>query len=102
MISNEPRVPWPPRASHPADSSTLPLYMVLFFLLGLVSFVIYGLSDGQGALVLASIISGMFFGCFMILFAIYWIGYLLKGHAIWQAERQAESDGPSRGQQPED
>ena len=74
----------------------------LFFLLGLVGFAIYGLSGGEGALVLASIVSGVFFACFLILFAIYWIGYLLKGHAIWQAERQAESDGPSTGQQPED
>ena len=102
VISNDPRVPWLPRASHPADSSTLPLYMVFFFLLGLVGFAIYGLSGGEGALVLASIVSGVFFACFLILFAIYWIGYLLKGHAIWQAERQAESDRPSTGQQPED
>ncbi|MEV5211434.1 hypothetical protein AB0K35_28560 [Micromonospora sp. NPDC053740] len=102
MISNDPRVPWLPRASHPADGSTLPLYMVFFFLLGLVGFMIYGLSDGEGALILASIISGVFFACFLILFAIYWIGYLLKGHAIWLAERQAGSDGPSTGQQPED
>ncbi|MGC4863970.1 hypothetical protein ACLQ3B_00855 [Micromonospora sp. DT53] len=102
MISNDPGVPRPPRASHPADSSTLQLYMVLFFLLGLFGFTIYGLSDGEGALVLASIISGLFFACFLILFAIYWIGYLLKGHAIWLAERRAESDGPSRGQQRQD
>lgn len=76
--------------------------MVFFFLLGLVGFMIYGLSDGEGALILASIISGVFFACFLILFAIYWIGYLLKGHAIWLAERQAGSDGPSVGQQPEE
>ncbi|MEU7971388.1 hypothetical protein AB0B48_05050 [Micromonospora sp. NPDC049089] len=102
MISSDPRVPWPPRDSHPTDSSTLPLYMVLFFVLGVFSFAIYGLSDGEGALILASIISGVFFACFLILFAIYWVGYLLKGHAIWQAERQAASDGPSVGQQPGD
>ncbi|MGC4836850.1 hypothetical protein ACLQ3D_20340 [Micromonospora vinacea] len=101
MISSDPRVPWPPRASHPADSSTLPLYMVLFFLLGVFSFATYGLSDGEGALILASIISGVFFACFLILFAIYWVGYLLKGHASWLAERQADSDGPSTGHQPE-
>jgi hypothetical protein len=76
--------------------------MVFFFLLGIFGFAIYGLSDGEEALVLASIISGVFFACFLILFAIYWIGYLLKGHAIWQAERQAGSEGPSAGQQPED
>lgn len=75
--------------------------MVFFFLLGLVSFAIYGLSDGQGALVLASIISGVSFACFLILFAIYWIGYLLRGHAIWLAEQQAGSGGPSVDQQSE-
>lgn len=101
MISNDPRPPWTPRASHPADSSTLPLYMVLFFLLGLVGFVTYGLSDGDGAFVLASIVSGVFFTCFLILFTIYWVGYLLKGHAIWQSEREAAPGGPLPGRQPE-
>jgi len=43
-----------------------------------------------------------FFLLGLVGFAIYWIGYLLKGHTIWQAERQAESNGPSTGQQPED
>lgn len=76
--------------------------MVLFFLLGIFGFASHGLSDGEGALVLASIISAVFFACFLILFAVYWIGYLLKGHAIWQAERQAGSDGQSTGQQPQD
>lgn len=72
--------------------------MVLFFVLGLVGFAAHGMADGREGLIFASIVSGVFFACFLILFAIYWIGYLLKGHAIWQAE----SDGPSVGQQPED
>ncbi|RAO00645.1 hypothetical protein GAR05_02103 [Micromonospora saelicesensis] len=76
--------------------------MVIFFVLGLLGFAAHGLVDGREGFVLASIISGVFFACFLILFAIYWIGYLLKGHAIWQAERQAGSEGPSAGQQPED
>jgi len=101
VISNDPRAPWLRRV-HPADSSTLPIYMVIFFVLGLVGFAAQGLadglSDGREALVIASIVSGVFFTCFLILFAIYWTGYLLKGHALWQAERQAESDGPSTGQ----
>lgn len=91
-----------PRAPHPADSSTLPLYMVIFFVLGLVSFTAHGLADSREGFVFASVVSGVFFACFLILFAIYWIGYLLKGHAIWQAERQAESNGPPTGQEPED
>jgi hypothetical protein len=76
--------------------------MVLFFALGLAVFAIHGLADGAEALVIASIVSGVFFTCFLILFAIYWTGYLLKGHAVWQAERRAGSDGPSTGQQPDD
>lgn len=76
--------------------------MVLFFVLGLAGFAIHELADGWEALVIASIVSGVFFTCFLILFAIYWTGYLLKGHAVWQAERQPESDGPSTGQQPDD
>ncbi|SCL18151.1 hypothetical protein GA0070616_1444 [Micromonospora nigra] len=70
--------------------------MVIFFVLGLAGSAAHGLADG-GAIIIASIVSGVFFSCFLILFAIYWIGYLLKGHAIWQAERQGESDGPSTG-----
>ncbi|MEV4654769.1 hypothetical protein [Micromonospora sp. NPDC049301] len=72
--------------------------MVIFFLLGFLGFAVHARADGGKALVFASIVSGVFFTCFLILFAIYWTGYLLKGHAIWQAERQAESDGPSTGQ----
>ncbi|MEU8155605.1 hypothetical protein AB0B94_18240 [Micromonospora sp. NPDC048986] len=102
MISNDPRVRWSTRAPHPADSSTLPLYMVIFFFLGLVGLAARGMADGGEGLVLASVVSGVLFACFLILFAIYWIGYLLKGHAIWLAERQAGSDGPSTGQQRED
>jgi len=98
VISNDPRAPWLPRVPHPADSSTLPIYMVIFFVLGLVSSAAHGLANGGEAFVIASIVSGVFFACFLILFAIYWTGYLLKGHAVWQAERQAESDGPSTGQ----
>ncbi|WP_433649499.1 hypothetical protein ACQP2C_22860 [Micromonospora zamorensis] len=101
MISNDPRLPGPPSASHPADNSTLPLYMVLFFLLGVVGFATYGLSGDEGAIALASIISGVFFACFLLLFAIYWVGYLLKGHAIWLAEFQAGAGGPSKDQQSE-
>ncbi|MEU5936185.1 hypothetical protein [Micromonospora sp. NPDC047187] len=67
--------------------------MVIFFFLGLVGFAARGMADGGEGFVLASIVSGVFFACFLILFAIYWIGYLLKGHAVWQAERQAGSDG---------
>ncbi|MBQ1013081.1 hypothetical protein KBX53_19385 [Micromonospora sp. M51] len=102
MISSDPRVPWPSRSSHPADSSTLPLYMVLFFVLGLIAFAAHGAGDGREALIIASIVSGVFFACFLILFAVYWIGYLLKEHAVWLAGRQAESGGAATDQQPEE
>ncbi|MFC8296914.1 hypothetical protein [Micromonospora orduensis] len=95
VIDNDPGVPGLPRVSHPADSSTLPLYMVFFFLLGLGGFAVYGVADGGKALVLAIIVSVVFFTCFLILFTIYWLGYLLKGHASWQAEQRARSAGPS-------
>lgn len=72
--------------------------MVIFFVLGLAGFAAHGLADGREAIIIASMVSGVFFACFLILFAIYWTGYLLKGHAIWRAERQADSDGPSTGQ----
>ncbi|MET8233045.1 hypothetical protein ABZS77_20485 [Micromonospora sp. NPDC005298] len=101
MIDNDRGVPGLSRVPHPADSSTLPLYMVLFFLLGLVGFAINGMADGGTALVLAVIVSGVFFMCFLILFTIYWVGYLLKGHAIWLARQQARSEGPSTGGHPE-
>ncbi|MEU8260457.1 hypothetical protein AB0C02_07535 [Micromonospora sp. NPDC048999] len=99
MFNNGPRAPWLTRAPHPADSSTLPIYMAIFLVLGLVGFAAHGLGDGAEALIIASIVSKVFFACFLILFAVYWIGYLLKGHAIWQAERRAESDGPSADRQ---
>ncbi|MDT0527677.1 hypothetical protein RM555_01595 [Micromonospora sp. DSM 115977] len=98
MIDKDSHAPWLPRVPHPADSPALPIYMVIFFFLGLAGFAAHGLSDGREALVIASIVSGVFFTCFLILFAIYWTGYLLKGHANWQAERQADFDGPSTGQ----
>nr|WP_152332291.1 hypothetical protein [Micromonospora purpureochromogenes] len=96
MTSKNPHNPQLPRVPHPADSPALPIYMVIFFFLGLAAFCAHGLVDN--AIIIASIVSGVFFTCFLILFGIYWTGYLLKRHAIWQAERQAESDGPSTGQ----
>ncbi|RZT80426.1 hypothetical protein EV382_3675 [Micromonospora violae] len=74
--------------------------MVIFFVLGLVSFAAHGMGDGGEALIIASIVSGVFFTCFLILFTVYWVGYLLKGHAIWLSEREAEPGGPPAGQQP--
>ncbi|MFF0175688.1 hypothetical protein [Micromonospora profundi] len=49
VISNDPRAPWLPRVPHPADSSTLPIYMGVFFVLGLVAFAAHGLADGGEA-----------------------------------------------------
>ncbi|MEU2613865.1 hypothetical protein ABZ570_20100 [Micromonospora sp. NPDC007271] len=98
MISRIPHPPGLSRVPHPADSPALPIYMVIFFVLGLAGFAAHGLADGAEALVIASLVSKVFFACFLILFAIYWIGYLLRGHAVWLAERQAESDGPSTDQ----
>ncbi len=72
--------------------------MVLFFVLGVAGFATHGLADGGEALVFASIVSGVFFTCFLILFAISWTGHLLKEHAIWHAARPAASYEPSTGQ----
>ncbi len=72
--------------------------MVIFFVLGLAAFATHGLADGPEAIIIAGIVSKVFFACFLILFAVYWTGYLLKGHAVWQAERQVESDEPPTDQ----
>ncbi|MCW3838927.1 hypothetical protein ONA70_02305 [Micromonospora yasonensis] len=81
MISSDPRAPRLPRVPHPADSRRLPIYMIIFLVLGIAGFFAHAQADSLKALVFASIISGVFFTCFLIVFAIYWTGYLLKGHA---------------------
>ncbi|MFJ6197337.1 hypothetical protein [Micromonospora sp. NPDC092111] len=98
MINKDPHAARLTRVPHPCDSPALPIYMVIFFVFGLAGFATHGLADGKEALVIASIVSVVFFICFLILFAIYWTGYLLKGHATWHADRQAEPDEPTTGQ----
>ncbi|WP_422740345.1 hypothetical protein ACN263_14580 [Micromonospora sp. WMMD729] len=88
----------PLSTAHPADSSTLPTYMLIFFVLGLVGFGAHGLGDGPEALIIAIVVSAVFFTCFLILFAVYWTGYLMKGHAVWQAGRRSESGGSTGGE----
>ncbi|MBY8871652.1 hypothetical protein K7640_07315 [Micromonospora sp. PLK6-60] len=98
MIDKDPHTPRLPRVPHPADSPALPTYMLIFFVLGLAGFAAHGLGDGREALIIAIIVSAVFFACFLILFAVYWTGYLLKGHAVWQAERRAGADGAAGDQ----
>jgi hypothetical protein len=33
--------------------------------------------------VFASILAGVMFACFLILFAVYWLAWMLRGHAVW-------------------
>ena len=73
---------------HPADTRTLPGYMILFLLLGTVAVC----SNEALGVVLASLVAGTLFACFLVLFAVYWLAWLLRGHAAWQDQRR-RTDG---------
>lgn len=65
---------------HPVDGPTIPALMALFLILGTAAFC---LQETLGT-AFAAILSGGLFACFLILFAVYCSGWLLKGHAAWR------------------
>ena len=71
-------------AQHPVEEPTLPIYMGLLLALSFGAFY----SNGTVGMVFAAILSGALFACFLVLFAVYCCGYLLRGHALWQEERR--------------
>jgi len=64
---------------HPVDRPVLPPLMLLFLVLGVVAaFVV-----PPAAL--------LFFACFVVLFGLYWLGWLLREHELWREGRSQES-----------
>lgn len=92
MINRKPDPAGISRVPHPSDSPALPVLMIVFFLLGLGALSVHGLTDvGMNGIIVNRVVAGVFFACFLILFATYWVGWLLRGHAKWQDDRDSQS-----------
>ena len=89
MSDVHPPEPTPAGTPHPVQTLTLASYMILFLFLGVTASF---LREALGV-VFASIVSGALFACFLILFGVYWLGWMLRGHVQWQES----SRGPSTG-----
>ncbi|MGW3608261.1 hypothetical protein, partial [Micromonospora sp. NPDC005161] len=37
---------------------------------------------------IAAVLAIVLFACFLILFAVFWVGWLMRGHELWRAERR--------------
>lgn len=88
---SDPHLPEPPSAAtpHPAQTPTLPSYMTLFLFLGGAALCLH---EALGVVV-ASVVGSVLFACFLVLFAVYWLGWMLRGHVQWQESNRGPSTG---------
>lgn len=76
-----------PRRPHPVDRRVFPVLMVVSFGLGVLMARGW---NGDGGLFqpVAAVLAVVFFVCFLILFSIYWTGWLMREHEVWREERR--------------
>jgi hypothetical protein len=51
--------------------------------------------DGGRFQPIAAVLAIVLFACFLILFAVFWAGWLMRGHELWREERQEARGGDS-------
>ena len=84
-----------PRQPHPVDRPDIPALMIVSFVLGLLAAMAWNGNGGRFQPV-AAVLAVVFFACFLILFAIYWAGWLMRGHEVWREERRQDGRNDTR------
>jgi len=69
---------------HPVDRPVLPPLMLLCLLLGAGCTLTRGTANAAPIIDAIAVVA---FGCFLILFAVYWAGWLLREHTRWRDQR---------------
>ncbi|MCX4388683.1 hypothetical protein OG777_17320 [Micromonospora peucetia] len=83
-----------PREPHPIDRPVITVLMIIFFGLGAVAASGWN-GDGGRFQPIAAVLAVVLFGCFLILFAIFWVGWLMRGHELWREEWRRPGGGNS-------
>jgi ABC-type dipeptide/oligopeptide/nickel transport system permease subunit len=84
------------RHPHPVDRPALPILMLAFLVVTVFGAVVMSTDEGPfpaGAAVLA-VGAG---ASFLILLAIYWTAWVVRGHVLWLEERASSGDEPPAG-----
>ena len=89
LVTNVPKPTRRP-GPRPRVGATLISYMALSLLLSWLIWGSHGLEDGTEWMIFIGIYTGAAVGCFLILFAVYRVGWLLRAHAQWLAEQQED------------
>lgn len=64
--------------------------MALSLLLSVLIWGAHGQGAGTGWTIFIGIYTGAAVACFLILFAVYWVGWLLRVHNQWLADEQKD------------
>ncbi len=70
---------------HPASRPVVPMLMLLSLVLAVVFISMDDLSAGFSLIDLASVLS---IACFVVLFGVYWLAWLLREHELWRERRR--------------
>jgi amino acid permease len=69
---------------HPASRPLVPMLMLLLLVLGVVFVSMDDLSTNFSLIDLASVLS---IACFVVLFGVHWLAWLLREHELWRERR---------------
>ncbi|MDZ5447789.1 hypothetical protein U2F26_34670 [Micromonospora sp. 4G57] len=76
-----------PREPHPVDRPGLVVFMIVCAGLGALAAGGWN-GDGGRFQPIAAVLAIVLFACFLILFAVFWVGWLMRGHELWREERR--------------
>ena len=80
-------MPLPPL--HPVDRPVLQPLMLLFAVLGAGFAILHGTAHESFLFDAVAVVAC---ACFVVLFGLYWLGWLLREHDLWREGRQQQSE----------
>ena len=84
------------RHPHPVDRPALPILMLAFVVLAALGASGWN-GDGGRFQPWAAVMAVVSAASFVVLLAIYWTGWVVRGHMLWLEERANSGDEPSTG-----
>ena len=84
------------RHPHPVDRPVLPILMVFFLVLTVFGASVLSEYDGPFPARAAVLTAGAG-ASFLVLLAIYWTAWVVRGHVLWLEERANSGDDPPVG-----
>jgi hypothetical protein len=75
--------------SHPVDRPVLQPLMLLCLVVGAGLALFHGVEHESFLLDALTVVA---FACFVVLFGVYWLGWLLREHDLWREGRKRQSE----------